>query len=534
MTAGTEGRASAPLLSAEDLGRLAALGIGEREARAQIERLLAPPKPVRLLRPCTPDDGVVRLEGERARQLADLGRAARDAGRLTKFVPASGAATRMFRALAALDRGDPALDLEEVARRATLGDELAGEARALLERLGELALATPWAAALGLAPAELAARARRRPLGPLLDALLGSEGLDAAALPKALLPFHAYPEGTRTAFTEQLIEGLGYLRDARGIARYHFTVPPGSGDAFGAELAAARARLAPGDTRFEVGFSEQDPATHTLALGADRRPARLPDGSLLLRPSGHGALLGNLAALAASGADLVLVKNIDNVLPEPRHAEIAEWKLRLVGLLVELELRLAGLGERLEAGAFDRDGLLEVVAWASATFGRGPATDPAALPDGVLADQLADVLARPLRVCGVVPAGGEPGGGPFWTVAEDRAATPQIVEAAQVDGGDVAQQAIWRSSTHFNPVDLAIALRDRKGRPHPLEDFVDPESWFVAVKSEGGRELTVLERPGLWNGAMAGWNTLFVEVPGATFAPVKTVLDLARPEHRAR
>jgi len=530
----TAALASAPLLSAEDFGRLSALGLDEREVRAQLERLLAPPRPARLLRPCTPGDGVVRLDGERARRLAELGRAARDAGRLTKFVPASGAATRMFRALAALDRRDAALDLEELARRAALGDELAAEARALIERLGELALATPWGAVLGLAPAELAARARGGPLGPLLDALLGSEGLDAAALPKALLPFHAYSGGVRTAFTEQLIEGLGYLRDARGLARYHFTVPPGSGDAFAAELAAARARLAPGDTRFEVGFSEQDPATHTLALGADRRPARQPDGSLLLRPAGHGALLGNLAALAEGGGDLVLVKNIDNILPEPRHAEIAEWKLRLVGLLVELERRLAGLGERLEAAALDRGGLLEAVAWVGATFGRAPAGDPASLPDGVLADHLADALARPLRVCGVVPAGGEPGGGPFWTLAADGAGAPQIVEAAQVDGGDVAQQAIWRSSTHFNPVDLAIALRDRKGRPHPLEHFVDPDSWFVAVKSEGGRELTVLERPGLWNGAMAGWNTLFVEVPGATFAPVKTVLDLARPEHRAR
>lgn len=526
--------ASEPRLSEADLEQLAAAGIDEEEARGQLERLLDPPKPTRLVRPATVGDGILAVDPARAKALRELGAGARDAGRLTKFVPASGAATRMFRSLAALDRSDPALDLDALRRRAALGDERAAEAAEILARLPQLALARPWAAALGLEPEALAERARTAPIAPLLEALLAPTELGAAALPKALLPFHEVAEGTRTAFVEQLVEGVGYLRDGKGLCRHHFTVPPGSRDGFEAELVRARELLAGRDTRVEVDFSEQETATHTLALGPDRRPARQTDGSLLLRPAGHGALLANLGRLAESGADLVLVKNIDNVRPEEHHREIAEWKLLLTGLLVELEARLSALGARLAAAELDRAALVEAVAWTGATFGRRPPRDPAELPDGVLADHLADALARPLRVCGVVPNTGEPGGGPFWTADADGGASPQIVESAQVDSGDVAQQAIWRSSTHFNPVDLALSLRDREGRPHPLEDFVDPDAWLVAVKSEGGQALTVLERPGLWNGAMAGWNTLFVEVPGATFAPVKTVLDLARPEHRRR
>jgi len=523
-----------PHLTPADLEQLAAAGIEEAAAREQLARLCQPPKPARLLRPATVGDGVLRVDPARARELTALAEGARDGGRLTKFVPASGAATRMFRSLAALDLDEPGLGLDALRRRAALGDELAAEAAEILSRIPELALAGPWAAALGVDPETLAERARAAPLAPLVAALLGRDGLDAAALPKALLPFHEAAEGSRTAFVEQLVEGIGYLRDADGLCRHHFTVPPGSRAGFEAALDPARELLARRNGRLSVGFSEQEASTHTLALRSDRQPARQEDGTLLLRPAGHGALLANLDRLAAAGADLVVVKNIDNVQPESRHPEIVEWKLLLIGLLVELESRLHDLGARLAAGDLDRVALVEAVEWAGATFGRRPPRDPRELPDGVLADHLADALARPVRVCGVVPNTGEPGGGPFWTHGADGAESPQIVESAQVDSGDVAQQAIWRSSTHFNPVDLALALRDREGDAFALDDYVDPDAWLVAEKSEGGRELTVLERPGLWNGAMAGWNTLFVEVPGTTFAPVKTVLDLARPEHRRR
>jgi hypothetical protein len=472
-------------LSADDLAQLREAGIGETEAARQLAQLRQPPLPARLLRAATPGDGVLRLDAVREAELRALGEAARNDGRLTKFVPASGAATRMFRALIAVRALRPGVTLAGLRELASGGDADARETVAFLDALPRLALARPLAEQLGLrAATDLPARFAHAAIEPLLGALLDSEGLDAARLPKALLPFHASPDGARSAFVEQLVEGVGYLADRVGLARFHFTVPPGGHEPFARALEEAGALLRP-RARLAVAFSEQSSSTDTLALDAAGRLARTANGALLLRPSGHGALLGNLER---TGGDLVLVKNIDNVLPEARHAAIAHWKLVLAGALVEAQ--------------------------------RAPAEDAAAAP-------------RPIRVCGVVPAAGEPGGGPFWVRHPDGGATLQIVEPSQVDLDDPAQREIWQSSTHFNPVDLACALRDDAGAAFSLSAFVDAGAAFVSTKFEGGRELRVLERPGLWNGSMAGWQTLFIEVPAETFAPVKTVLDLARPEHAA-
>jgi hypothetical protein len=465
------------LFSDADLAQLASAGIGRDEAERQLALLRRPPPPARLARPATAGDGVLRLDDDRVDELASVGAAARDAGRVTKFVPASGAATRMFRELVAWRAREQDLTLATLRRQ---DDETARAVAAFVDSLPRLALAEAIGDALGTAPAALVPAQENGSLAPLLAALLDPAGLDAARQPKALLPFHRAEDGVRSAFVEQLFEGLGYALDSRGVARFHFTVPPGWRERFEAELGTAAARL-PRDVRLEVGFSEQSSATDTLALEADGRPARTRDGRLLLRPSGHGALLENLAS---TGADLALVKNIDNVLPEPRHAEIARWQLALLGLLVEHE----GTGDR----------------------------------------------SRPLRVAAVVPNAGEPGGGPFWVVGAEGAESLQIVEASQVESTRADQAAIWRASTHFNPVDLAVTLRSPDGRPYRLADFVDPATAFVSRKSEGGREITALERPGLWNGAMARWRTIFVELPLWTFAPVKSVVDLARPEHAAR
>lgn len=470
-----------PRLDGRDLAQLAAAGISAAEAERQLALLVAPPPAVRLARPCTVGDGILRLSPERFAELEHRGAEARDAGRLSKFVPASGAASRMFAALVAVRARSLAAGRGALEAAARAGEAEAADALAFARLLPELALARPLAGALGVEVEELARRAGEGPLEPLLAALLDSEGLDAARRPKALLPFHLDSDRPVTAFEEQLREGIPYLLDRAARARFHFTVPPGEATAFDSALDEARPRF--GGAEVEVAFSEQARSTDTLALDEAGRPARTADGRLLLRPSGHGALVANLEA---TGGDLVVVKNIDNVLPRAHHAEIARWKLALAGLAAELAAAAEGA---------DRD--------------------------------------RPLRVAGVVPNAGEPGGGPFW-VDGARGATSQIVESAQVARDDAEQRAIFERATHFNPVDLVVALRDPSGRPYRLDRFVDPAASFVTTKVENGRRLTVLERPGLWNGAMAGWRTVFVEVPAWTFAPVKTVLDLARPEHRAR
>jgi len=514
-------------LSSADLERLAARGIPAAEAVRQLERLRRPPAPARLVRPCTVGDGIERLDPGARPDLLARAEAARGAGRLARFVPASGAASRMFRALAAVLERPAATTLADLERAAELGDDLAREAAEFVAVLPRLALSRPLAAAAGLTVEGLVESARRGPLAPLLGLLLEPEGLGAARLAKGLLPFHARAEGWVTAFEEHLDEGCPGLADAAGVCRFHFTVAPESRAEFERLLERVRPRFAAAGLRLEVGFSPQDPATDALALDGAGAPARRADGELLLRPSGHGALLGNLERC---GFDVVTVKNIDNVLPPARHAETALWRRLLVGRLLELEEEVGELRRALARGV-DEGAARRAFELAAARFGRRPQRAPADLAPAARNSAARALLERPLRVCGVVPNTGEPGGGPFWIEAAG-APTPQIVESSQVDLADLEQMAIWRSSTHFNPVDLALALRDGEGRPYSLAEFVDPETAFVARKSEGGRELTVLERPGLWNGAMAGWNTLFVEVPGTTFAPVKSVLDLARPDHR--
>jgi len=419
-------------LSASDRAAIAAHGLTEAEVERQLALFRTPPAPQRLARAATAGDGVRTLsEREHAGLLALADEAAR-AGRLTKFVPASGAASRMF---ASVLPGAPE----------------SPEKRRFFESVEAFAFAGD------------------------LDRLVST--------PKGLLPFHRYPDGNRTAFEEHLVEAAGTVRDAAGLCRLHFTVSPEHRKAFEDTLGEVRPRVerATG-ARFSVSFSEQSPSTDTIAGDPAGGPFRTPSGDLLFRPAGHGALLTNLGDVARAGGDVVLVKNVDNVVPDARRGPTLLWKRLLTGLLVQIE-RTAR-----------RD--------------------------------------RPIRVCGVVRNEGEPGGGPFW-VAGPGGASLQIVESAQVDLKDPAQAAIWKSATHFNPVDLACSLRDADGTPFDLARFVDENAVFIARKSHEGKPLNALERPGLWNGAMAFWETVFVEVPKETFAPVKTVLDLLRPEHRA-
>lgn len=477
-------------LTAADLSQLAECGIAVAEAERQLALLAGETsagdgiRATRLARPATLGDGIERIREAEVPGLLERAAEAQRQGRFLKFVPASGAASRMFRSLATIAARFPAGRWESVRAAAEQGDSDAKEVLELANRLPAMALGQELERRRSGVLAQLAEASAASDLTPLFELFFSSTG-DAtplASYPKGLLPFHWAADRPRTAFAEQLAEGRLYLQDEVGTSRFHFTVASESRGQFAAELASARRDLPRSGERFEVAFSEQLPATHALALDESGRPARTADGRLLLRPSGHGALLQNLAA---TGGDLVFVKNIDNLLSADRHADFSRWKGILAGKLLEV------LAERQEG----------------------------------------DALNRPWRVCGVVANSGEPGGGPFWVEGADGRTSLQIVESAEVATDDPGQLELFRHSTHFNPVDLVVALRDPSGRPWDLTRFVDPSRALAAGKSEGGRRLRVYERPGLWNGAMAGWNTLFVEVPAWTFAPVKTVLDLARPEH---
>ena len=416
-------------LSDADRDGIEARGLTTDEVERQVALLREPTPAVTLVRPCTISDGVERIADREHGELLALADEAARSGRLSKFVPASGAASRMFASVCA---GAP--ETEDTKRFLESRD-----AFPFRESVEELSRA-----------------------------------------PKALIPFHAYPEGARTAFEEHLFEAASTIRDAGGLCLVRFTVSPEHRRAFEDKLGEIRARVERGTgARLVVEFSEQSPSTDTIALDESGGIFRDAEGRILFRPGGHGALLKNLEE---SGGDVVLVKNIDNVVPDARRGTTILWKRLLTGYLVRFERSAA--------------------------------------------------RTRPLRVVGVVRNEGEPGGGPFWTsgpAGESR----QIVESAEVNLADPSQAEIFGAATHFNPVDLACSLRDASGRPFDLTRFVDERAVFVAKKTHEGRGLRALERPGLWNGAMARWETVFVEVPKETFAPVKTILDLLRPEHAA-
>jgi hypothetical protein len=364
----------------------------------------------------------------------------------------------------------------------------------------------------------------------VLNLLLTDRGLNYQTLPKALMTFHRYPDECRSALEEHLVEAAATIRDEKGSARLHFTLSPEHKALFLKHLSAVRPkheeRLG---ARFEISYSHQHRSTDTIAVDLESRPLREPDGRLHLRPGGHGALLVNLHRLRG---DLVYLKNIDNVVPDYLKDTTIEWKKILGGYLIQAQRQVNRHLDRLQQKPRDKRGqeaTLDFLQQALSIcqpegFWKWPAENRR--------EFLLRKLNRPLRVCGVVKNQGEPGGGPFWVRERDGGLTLQIVESAQVDLESDEQHEIWFRATHFNPVDLVCSLRDFEGKPFDLRRYVDPEAVFITRKSKGGQPLQALELPGLWNGAMADWITLFVEVPLETFNPVKTLLDLLRPEHQ--
>ena len=502
------------------LAQLAERGITPAEAERQLAVLARPIAWTVLDRPCTPGDGIEQLDDARITSLLAMHARAAAAGRVSTFVPASGAATRMFKDL--LAARDLPGELVPAEMRASDG----AAARALvtfMEQLPRFAFAEALASALGARGQRLETLRAGGPWRAVLEAFFDPEGLDAARTPKGLLLFHRERGEARTAFEEHLVEACALASDAHGNRTLDVTVSPEHRAGFERVLALRLPQLAQHlGGRWRVEFSEQHPSTDTLAGDPAGGPFRDRDGRLVFRPSGHGALLLNLGAGSGDGRDLVFLKNIDNVAVDRLKPETARWSRALTGFAAELSGTVHAHCAALEAGG--AGALEQARTFAARELGT-------ALPAGASASEALALLDRPVRVCGMVANTGEPGGGPFW-VHDRHGVSRQIVESTQVDPGSAEQQALLRRATHFTPVFLAAALRDRHGRAHDLARFVDEAAVIVTRKSHGGRELMALERPGLWNGSMSRWHTRFVEVPLAVFNPVKTVFDLLRPEHQ--
>ena len=505
------------MFTQKDLQQIRSKGISIDEINQQIRHFQNGFPPADITMPATPGKGIMLLNEGTQEHYRNVFLDNGPDNRIIRFIPASGAASRMFKTLySALDHleGSTAADQREWI---SANKELAG----FFSKLDRY----PFYEDLAVGKDEEPAR--------ILAALLGKDGLQYGSKPKGLLKFHRYSErDRRTAFEEHLREAVKYCEGRDGIVRIHLTVSPDHLDGFQTEAA----RILPLIERekgvsIDLSFSFQKPETDTIAVNPANEPFRRQDGSLLFRPGGHGALIRNLDAL---DGDLVFISNIDNVAPDRTKNLRVEQKQVLGGVLLEIRSKIFYYLQQLDGEEKPVKSRLDsMVTYLHERLG-------IAIPEMLetwdvneLKHWLIATMNRPIRVCGMVRNEGEPGGGPFYVRKESGEVSLQIVESSQIDLENREKAEIVKGSTHFNPVDLVCSLRDYRGEKFNLKNFVDPNTGFISEKSEGGRPLKALELPGLWNGSMAGWLTLFVDVPVETFSPVKTVFDLYRKEHRA-
>jgi hypothetical protein len=468
----------------------------------------------------TVGNGIIQLDPEHTDDFIRFFEKSRENGiSLLKFVPASGAASRMFKSLfSAKERLESGENEEPVLQEKEISAFFAG--------LKNFAF-YPELEKLGGKPAEQLSALE------ILNLVLTGQGLDYGTLPKGLLLFHQYGEKRRTPFEEHCVEGALYAKDHEGKIRMHFTVSPEHQQAFDAHLKAVQASYeSQFDVTFDITFSQQKPSTDTIAVDMQNKPFRNADGSLLFRPAGHGALLDNLNDL---DADVIFIKNIDNVVPDYLKPETVKYKKALAGLLLNYQKRIFSYQEVFDThnyNAIDSKFFAEAAYFLENVLNVKPPSNLYYTEKEDLYHYLKQKFNRPVRVCGMVKNEGEPGGGPFLAKNNDQSVSLQIVESSQVDMANEQQKSIVNHATHFNPVDLVCGTKNYKGEHYNLLEYRDPKTGFISYKSKDGKELKAQELPGLWNGAMADWNTLFVEVPIKTFNPVKTANDLLRKEHQ--
>ena len=477
------------MFTAQDIALIEARGMSVEEVKQQIENFRRGFPSLPVVRAASGGDGVKQLD-DNAVKSAEAYYAERVSSlRTLKFVPASGAATRMFKELFEYvndDKRTPGIDK-------------------LIVNLEKFAFF-----------AELAKFLKPQIEDKDVVRNIIIDGLAYGSKPKGLVTFHAYKEGARKPVEEHLVEAALYASNGERAA-IHFTVSPEHQAGFEALLAERQRHYEEKfGVKYDVSFSIQSPATDTIAVNPDNTPFRTEDGKLLFRPAGHGALITNLDKL---NADIIFVKNIDNVTTDERKADTITFKRVLAGELLRLQERLFELLRAYERGE-ERDA--EAVAFLRDEL-------CCKLPENASRELIIATLDRPIRVCGMVKNEGEPGGGPFWVRDDEGREQLQIAESSQIAKEDIH---LMKEATHFNPVDLICGVMRYDGTKYDLTKYTDPKTGFISSKSAGGRELRAQELPGLWNGAMANWNTIFVEVPISTFSPVKVVQDLLRPEHQ--
>ncbi len=505
------------MITAADKAQLEAKGISEAQIEQQIRDFQTGFPFLKLRGAAAVGDGILAPTADEVAQYIQAWDDYKAQGHhVTKFVPASGAASRMFKNMfefLSADYDVPTTDFE----------------KKYFEHIHDFAFYPALDDACHVNEGEgVDALISEGNYKAVVKNMLDEEGLNYGQLPKGLLQFHSYSDEARTPLEEHLVEAALYA-SSRGEADVHFTVSTEHRELFEDLVERVLPEYeAKYGIKYHVSFSEQKPSTDTMAANMDNTPFRNEDGTLLFRPGGHGALIQNLADL---DSEVVFVKNIDNVVPDRLKDETVTWKQVIAGVLVTLQKQAFKYIELLDSGRYSHEDIEEMIRFTRHEL----YTDMPGLKemeDAELVGYLRTKLNRPMRVCGVVKNVGEPGGGPFLAYNPDGSISLQILESSQIDTNNPEYMKMFTEGTHFNPVDLVCAVRDYKGEKFDLPKYVDPATGFISYKSKSGRELKALELPGLWNGAMSNWSTIFVEVPLATFNPVKTVNDLLREQHQ--
>ncbi|WP_422349285.1 DUF4301 family protein [Flagellimonas sp.] len=508
-------------LSQKDLEQLQRKGVSQEKVNNQIATFKAGIPFVNLIKAAVVSDGILQFsEEEQAENIAYF-EGTRGDLELLKFVPASGAASRMFKAtFNFLDAFDPSKESLESYLDST-GDDAMKKFIQGMEALPFYGLI------MDRIQGEAASKDEEAYL--FVKEMLVADGLNYGFYPKGLLPFHQYGEVGATPFDEHLKEAALYAKTA-GKANLHFTISEQHDAMFKAEHASAGPRVSKNtNTEFNVSYSNQKPSTDTIAVDMENKPFKNSDGSILFRPGGHGALIENLND---QDADIIFIKNIDNVVIDQNLEAVSNSKKMLAGVLKRVQDKAFGYAKQLDEESVSDAERKEIKSFLEKELNVRFEKSYNGLDSQGQLETLKNKINRPIRVCGMVKNEGEPGGGPFWIKDDQGNVSLQIIESAQIDMANTEQASILKNSTHFNPVDLVCGVRNYKGEKFNLLEFVDEKQGFITEKTKEGKALKALELPGLWNGAMAFWNTLFVEVPLVTFNPVKTVNDLLKPTHQ--
>lgn len=515
------------MFSEKDIKQMDAKGISILMIEKQLECFRKGFPKMKLTAPAIAGNGIRVFSADETAAFISVYDEALKGKSIMKFVPASGAATRMFKTLYAFREKfrKTDTDIENF-----VADRSEGSVYTFFQKIRDFAFYNDLNTVMEINGISLQKCIEDFDLNTIISFVLDEDGLNYGSLPKALIKFHDYEAGARTAAEEHLVEGAGYARDENKEVRIHFTISPEHTEAFHHHLDHVKAKYEDAfGVKYIISHSVQNPSTDTIAVGENNEIFRERDGDLFFRPGGHGALLGNLNMLEA---DVVIIKNIDNIVTDRLKEKTFIYKKVIVSYLLELQKEIFNYLMILDEGNATEDVLEKIAAYCTQTLNIRLPLDFEKMDKMEMTDLLYNKLNRPIRVCGMVKNEGDTGGGPFWVKDSDSEISLQIVETSQIDLADPGQDAIFRAATHFNPVDIACSLKDFNGRCFNLKDFVDDNAGFISIKSKDGKVLKALELPGLWNGSMSDWISVFVEVPLITFNPVKEVNDLLKPEHQ--